>query len=206
MCNGKIAGCKSPALLVRNQVACVCVSVCESESIIHPPVRVNSERWGWISVEANDWAPLPQIPPSTYKWTAWRWDTRWGRGAITPVVIIRLLWSPRILTARVREGVGRDGVLFEAYNGLQDRKRWSTDRLRQCDRVLLHSFNSISVSTPSHLCGVRQTALGGQRCVIWSGRASTHSRVLKKMTEGSSITVKGLLCFWLWGGKSCVRS
>lgn len=30
--------------------------VCESESIIHPPVRVNSERWGWISVEANDWA------------------------------------------------------------------------------------------------------------------------------------------------------
>lgn len=173
MCNGKIAGCKSPALLVRNQVLCACASVCESESIIHPPVRVNSERWGWISGEENDWVPLPQIPPSMYKWTAWRWDTRWGRGSITPVVIIRLLWSLRILTARVREGVGRDGVLFEAYNGLQDRERWSTDRLRQCDRPLLHSFNSITVSVAP--VRVRRTALGGQRCVIWRGRASTHS-------------------------------
>ncbi len=98
--------------------------------------------------------------------------------------------SPLVPENTDAEGPG-DGVLFQAYNGLQDRERWSTDRLRQCDRALLHSFNSFIVSSPSLLRGVQWKALGGQRCVIWSGPASTHTHVQKKWLKAHLSQEKG---------------
>lgn len=156
MCNGKIAGCKSSALLVRNQVACACMSVCESESIIHPLVRVNSERWGWISFEANDWALFlrsrhqctneqlgGEIPSEeealshqsssfvySSPWEYWRRGS--GRGWTEMVSCSRLIMASRT-------------------------ERWSTDRLRQCDMALQHSFNSFT-SLASRSCA----GYGGQ--------------------------------------------
>lgn len=165
MCNGKIAGCKSPPLLARNQVACEGEREREYNS---PPgkskfrtVRVNQCRSEWLS-------PTPQIRPSAYKWTAWRWDARWGRGAITPDVIIRFL-SDRCRWVSERRTVA---CLMASRMEI-----WMEDRSpRRCGAGLLLAF----------LC----------KGVIRSERESARALVLwKRMTEGSSITGTVLLCF-----------